>query len=268
MVDTLTRSLVFVGLVALAFVPLERAFPIREEGARRGLATDLAFATFGRVATKLLLVFGVGRLLDVADAHAWENGPWNAVESVSARTLVTVGLGLLLFELGGYAYHRLAHRVPFLWRLHEVHHSAETMDWLAGSRLHLVDVAVTRGLTYVPAYVLGFGEGPLFAYVAWVSIQATLIHANVRFEFGPLRWWLATPQFHHWHHAADAEGIDKNFAVHLPLLDWLFGTLHLPASRWPERYGLSSGERPPEGYCRQFWYPFRRRRQTPPDSSA
>ena len=85
-----------------------------------------------------------------------------------------------------------------------IHHSADDMDWLAGSRLHLVDVAVTRGLTYVPIYLLGFAEAPLFAYVAFVSVQATFIHANVRFEFGPLRWLMATPQFHHWHHGAEA----------------------------------------------------------------
>ena len=131
------------------------------------------------------------------------------------------------------------------------------MDWLAGSRLHLVDVAVTRGLTYVPIYVLGFGEAPLFAYVAFVSIQATFIHANVRFKFGPLAWVVATPQFHHWHHGAEAEAIDKNFAVHLPVLDWLFGTFHLPKGRWPASYGLAHGEPIPEGYMRQFVYPFK-----------
>ena len=48
-----------------------------------------------------------------------------------------------------------------------IHHSAGAMDWLAGSRLHLVDVAVTRGLTYVPLYVLGFAEAPLFAYLVF-----------------------------------------------------------------------------------------------------
>ena len=90
-------------------------------------------------------------------------------------------------DLTQYWVHRAFHRVPLLWRFHHIHHSAESMDWLAGSRLHLVDVAVTRGLSYVPIYVLGFTEAPLFAYVVFVCIQATFIHANLRFEFGPLR---------------------------------------------------------------------------------
>jgi sterol desaturase/sphingolipid hydroxylase (fatty acid hydroxylase superfamily) len=53
------------------------------------------------------------------------------------------------------------------------------------------------------------------------------------------------------------EAIDKNFAVHLPVLDWLFGTFHLPKDRWPASYGLAQGETVPDGYLRQFAYPFR-----------
>ncbi len=153
--------------------------------------------------------------------------------------------------------------MPLLWRFHEIHHSAETMDWIAGARLHLVDVAVTRGLTYVPIYVLGFDQSALVAYVVFVSVQATFIHANVRFEFGRLAWVVATPRFHHWHHGIEPEAVDKNFAIHLPLLDWLFGTFHLPAGRWPAGYGVH-GERPvPEGFARQFAHPFRRREVEP-----
>ncbi len=92
---------------------------------------------------------------------------------------------LLVADFTQYWVHRTFHAVPALWRFHAVHHSAEQMDWLAGSRLHLVDIAVTRGLTYVPIYVLGFAEGPLLAYLVVVSVQATFIHANVRFDFGP-----------------------------------------------------------------------------------
>ena len=128
-----------------------------------------------------------------------------------------------------------------------------------GGGVAFVDVAVTRGLTYVPVYVLGFAEAPLFAYVAFVSIQATFIHANVRFRFPLLRNLIATPQFHHWHHSAEREAVDKNFAVHLPVLDALFGTYYMPRDRWPASYGLSGGEPVPPGYTRQLMYPFRRR---------
>jgi lathosterol oxidase len=158
-------------------------------------------------------------------------------------------------DLTQYTVHRLFHRVPWLWRFHEIHHSSRTMDWLAGSRLHLVDIVVTRGLSFVPLYVLGFAQAPVFAYVLFVSFQAVLIHANVRWRFGPVRWLLATPQHHHWHHAV--EPVDVNFAVHLPVIDAVFGTLHLPHDRWPARYGLA-GLPVPDGYWAQTIFPFRR----------
>jgi hypothetical protein len=82
-------------------------------------------------------------------------------------------------------------------------------------------------------------------------------HANVRFNFGLLRWVMARTQFHHWHHGADREAVDKNFAVHLSLLDRLFGTCYLPGDRWPSSYGLAGGKPVPSGYVRQFFDPFR-----------
>ena len=94
--------------------------------------------------------------------------------------------------------------------------------------------------------------------MAFVSIQATLIHANVRFEGGFLRSLLATPRFHHWHHAADPAAIDKNFAVHLPVLDRIFGTHHLPRDRWPDAYGIAGVDAVPAGFVSQFTHPFRR----------
>jgi lathosterol oxidase len=73
-----------------------------------------------------------------------------------------------------------------------------------------------------------------------------------------LRWLVATPQFHHWHHSADREGVDKNFAVHLPVIDWLFGTFYLPTGKWPKKYGLTDGKRLPEWFTLQLLDPFRR----------
>ena len=87
-----------------------------------------------------------------------------------------------------------------------------------------------------------------------MSFQAVLIHANVRWRFGPLRWVLATPQYHHWHHAV--EPVDVNFAVHLPVIDAIFGTMYLPGERWPAAYGLAS-RLMPSGYWAQVAYPFR-----------
>ena len=73
-----------------------------------------------------------------------------------------------------------------------------------------------------------------------------------------LRRLVATPAFHHWHHSAEREAVDKNFAVHTPIWDMLFGTYYLP-DRWPTAYGLCGRRDVPARWVTQLVYPFRRR---------
>jgi sterol desaturase/sphingolipid hydroxylase (fatty acid hydroxylase superfamily) len=164
---------------------------------------------------------------------------------------------VLIANVGGYVGHRLSHEVPFLWRFHCVHHSVSEMDWLAAARVHPLDQIVTKALTILPLYLMGFSKATFGAYLGLATFHAVLIHANVRFRFGPLRYLIATPQFHHWHHSADLEAYNKNYAGELPLLDMMLGTFHLPKDRLPNTYGVR--EIIPIGYVGQLLYPFRRR---------
>jgi sterol desaturase/sphingolipid hydroxylase (fatty acid hydroxylase superfamily) len=194
----------------------------------------------------------------------WARGGWVGGVIGSLPIVAQVPLMVLVADFTQYWVHRTFHTVPLLWRFHAIHHSAEEMDWLAGSRLHLVDVIVTRGLTYVPIFVLGFSNVALMVYVVLVAVQATFIHANVRWEFRPVRRLIATPAFHHWHHTAERDAVDKNFSVHTPIWDLLFGTYYLP-DRWPTRYGLAGGREVPSGWVRQLLHPIRPDRRRGPE---
>ncbi len=243
-----------VVLVAV-FVPLERAFARRpaQPVFRQGWRTDVVhfFASHLLVQLSALLTLSPALLL-----FRW--AAWPALQqAVAGQPLaVQLVLAVLAADLAGYAAHRSFHQIPWLWRFHAVHHSSEAMDWLAGSRLHLVDAVATRAVAFVPLFVLGFEPQTLAAYLVWVSAQATWIHANLRGSSALLDRVLVTPRFHHWHHAADPEARDKNFAVHFPWIDALFGTQHLPAGAWPTRYGID-GEHVPTGWVGQLLYPFR-----------
>lgn len=243
-------------ILAMLFVPLEQLFARRDQDLfRDGWKTDLAH--FG-VSHLLVQVTVLLTMAPAAMFFRWALYPilqgWVAAQPVA---LQCVGV-LVVADLTQYTVHRQFHRIPALWRFHEIHHSSRDMDWLAAARLHLVDIVVTRALSFVPIYVLGFSVPAITAYLVFVSFQTILIHANVRFRFGPLRFVLATPEFHHWHHSAQAEAVDKNFAVHLPVIDWIFGTYHMPRNRWPDAYGVA-GDPVPDGYVPQLTYPFLRR---------
>ena len=244
-------------LYSAIFVPLERLFALREDQLvfRPQWRVDLAYFFVNSLLIEVLTIFTLQPALVLFD---WARVP-SVSGAVSALPLVAaLPLLVLVADFSQYWVHRTFHSVSWLWPFHAVHHSAEQMDWLAGSRLHLVDVIVTRGLTYIPIFLLGFSNATLAAYVFLVAAQATFIHANVRWEFRAVRRLIATPAFHHWHHSADREAVDKNFAVHTPIWDWLFGTYYFP-DRWPTRYGLTGGRRVPSGWLKQLVHPLRRR---------
>jgi len=169
-------------------------------------------------------------------------------------------LCVLVADLAQYWTHRAYHEVPFLWRFHAVHHSVKTMDWLAGSRQHMLELIVTRVLVLAPLYVLGFSEAVMNAYIIVVGFQAVFNHANVHLPWGPLKFVLVTPDFHHWHHASDDEAIDKNYAAHYAFLDHIFGTAVRSTKRFPEKYGVV-GDYMPDGFVSQQLFPFRRQKR-------
>ena len=154
-----------------------------------------------------------------------------------------------------YWTHRAYHEVPLLWRLHAVHHSAKSMDWLAGSRQHVLELIITRTLILAPIYVLGFSKGVIDAYIIIVGFQAVFNHCNVDVRLGPLRYLIVTPNFHHWHHSQDQEALDRNYAAQFAFIDYLFGTAVNAERKWPEKYGVL-GDYVPSGFLKQVGFPF------------
>lgn len=242
-------------LLAIVFVPLERLFPrLEAQGTfRPGWTTDTLHFGFSHVFVQALSFLIL--LPATALAGLWQPAGLQALVRSQPHWIQALEC-VLVADLAQYVVHRAFHRVPLLWRFHAIHHSSESMDWLAGSRLHLVDVLATRSLVLVPLFLFGFSQRALEAYLVFVSFHAVFVHANVRFRLTALEPFLVTPRFHHWHHAQAIEARDRNFAVHLPWLDRLFGSSHLPKhDAWPESYGLDNRPVPPD-WLSQLTWPF------------
>ena len=248
--------LINLTLLGILFIPLERLFGLRTDQSvfRSDWRQDLFYFLVNSLLVQLLTFLSLTPATSLV-AHT----QWTDMRAAVASQPIWVQVIeiMVLTDLTQYWVHRVFHRVPRLWRFHAVHHSTRTMDWLAGSRMHVVEIVLLRGITVIPMYVLGFHEWALKAYILYIYLHSTLIHANVRFEFGWLRHIVATPRFHHWHHGIEKEAIDVNFAVQFPWLDRLFGTYYLPDDKWPSGYGVGGHPVPP-GYLRQLAYPFGR----------
>jgi sterol desaturase/sphingolipid hydroxylase (fatty acid hydroxylase superfamily) len=242
-------------LAAAVFMPFERLAGLHtaQPVFRRGWAMDALTGLMNGLLLYGALLIALGALDAAAAAAAPQLRHWIATRPLLAQGVLAVVLG----DLGVYAMHRLQHTVPWLWRLHAVHHSAEEMDWLVGFRFHPIDLFLLRVASLGPLVALDVAPAAIAIFIAVSAWQAWLVHANVRLRYGPLRWLLVSPEFHHWHHAAEREAHDRNYASLIAAWDVLFGTVHLPSGRQPARYGID--EPVPAGWIGRFFFPFRHR---------
>ncbi len=235
------------------FTFLEKIFPKYKEQAilRPEWQLDLWYFCFNHLLVAILLLIGNYFVITVFNWAA-NSQLQEALQSLPIWLQVLIIIICADFVL--YWSHRLFHETPRLWRFHAVHHSVEYMDWLAGSRNHIVQTIVDRSVAMVPLYLLGPDKAALDIYVTFAALQAVIVHSNISIPWGPLKYLLVTPQYHHWHHSSDNPAIDTNYAVHLPLFDKLFGTYHMPMQHWPAEYGTT--KRLPRTFLGQLLYPF------------
>lgn len=244
--DLLGSTLIFVGFEKI--FPLYRGQPLF----RKEWQTDLVHFAVNH--------FIIGLALLTVNFLIHKIFGWIAIpaaqELVQAIPFIPqLLLCILIADLAQYWTHRAYHEVPFLWRFHAVHHSTKTMDWLAGSRMHILELIATRVLVLGSLYVLGFEKAVMDVYIIVVGFQAVFNHANVHLNWGPLKYLIVTPDFHHWHHSSDDMAVDKNYAAHFAFLDHLFGTAIQGQTGFPQRYGVI-GDYMPEGFVAQQRFPF------------
>lgn len=239
-VTQVMRLAIWLALLTAIFLPLERWFALKASPWRRAeIGNDLAYYFINNIVPAILLAVPLAALatllLRVVPAGFYDN-----VRSLPLW--VSIPLGLVVADIGAYWGHRLSHEIPWLWRFHAVHHSAEHIDYMVNSRAHPIDMVVTRLFGLVPLYMLGLGSAGAAGSVlpAVIAIIGTLasffVHANVRWRLGPIEQIVATPAFHHWHHTR-TDHINRNYAATFPWIDRLFGSFYLPA-HWPDAYGI------------------------------
>lgn len=182
-------------------------------------------------------------------------------------------IGLLAFAIADFLLwttHLIMHKVPFLWKIHEVHHSPTTMTMFVTDRAHPGETIFRTLFGLGVILVLG----PTVRNLEWLAIIATfvtwwlfLVHANVRLSLGPLRYIFVTPQSHRIHHSARADHWDSNYGFVLSIWDWIFRTQNADSTSYPPT-GIGQDEFPyprslapkemASAFAAQLAWPFRR----------
>jgi sterol desaturase/sphingolipid hydroxylase (fatty acid hydroxylase superfamily) len=231
MPDAWLRPAIVAGVFAL-LIAAELAIAARPHRRDRWMA-NLGFGAIGGlIGVALAALFPVGAAL-WAQAAGIGLFRWLAVPEA-----VALPLAILLLDLAVYWQHRWMHAVPWLWRLHRLHHRDPGMDVTTGVRFHPGEILLS-GL-YKAALVVGLGVGPLAAAVfeIWLAAASLWEHANLRLPERidrRLRTVVVTPAMHLVHHGHHRIDTDSNYGFSTSLWDRLFGSYRVRATS--ERLG-------------------------------
>lgn len=174
-----------------------------------------------------------------------------------------------IMDFSTYWRHRFTHRVKWLWPFHSIHHAAQSINWLTSMRLHPVDFCVALTFNVFMLHVFGFSAGGITIGFFTYYLYNYFTHANLDLQYPkPLRYILASPNFHRWHHATERSAYDKNFCAMFSLFDLMFGTYYHP-EELPAGYGLEPKEqaRYPKGFLGWLAYPFKRTKSEKSDAA-
>lgn len=239
---------------ALVIIGLERWRPYDrgQRLLRADVWTDLVL--YGLVQSYVLALV-IAPLVGAIDAAtgASRHGVMSALP-FAAQVVIFI----VLHDFYIYCFHRAQHHHPWLWRLHEAHHSAKEVDWIAGARSHALEIVINQSIELGAMVLLGASPDVILCKMAISTTWGMWIHANVDVRSGWLQYVVNGPEMHRWHHSIRYPGKGCNYATKLAFWDYLFATVHRPEGK-PPGYGLV--EWFPRGYLRQLVYAFRGRRR-------
>lgn len=256
---------VWLAGISLAVAVAERLWPWRPDQTvlRRTLPADvLHLVVNGHFLGVALYVLGVRYVMPGVDAALAAVGVRDALyRGVAADwpLAVQIVVALVVIDLVQWVVHNLLHRVPFLWPLHEVHHSVKDgeMDWIVAFRFSWTEVVVYKAVQFAPLAWLGFAGEAVFVHAVFGTLIGHLNHANVRWDYGPLKYVLNSPRMHLWHHDFDGPRTGRNFGIVFSVWDWLFGTAYLP-DHPPRKLGYPGVEAVPTEFFAQEVWPLQR----------
>ncbi|MGD9634382.1 MAG: sterol desaturase family protein [Pirellulales bacterium] len=174
---------------------------------------------------------------------------------------------VVVADLMKWLQHYVHHKVALLWHFHSVHHSQRELNLFTQARFHALEMATLAPIMYLPLYMLNLD----FTLAVWILLitewHGRVTHANLRTNFGPLRYVFVTPQSHRIHHSRDSRHHDQNFGTLFSFWDRLFGTQWPDHEEYPatgiadESFPLEKSVSPSSvlaNYFAQLVYPFQR----------
>jgi sterol desaturase/sphingolipid hydroxylase (fatty acid hydroxylase superfamily) len=187
-----------------------------------------------------------------------------ALEIQSWPIVLQLGLMFILADFIQWNVHRWLHSVPWLWEFHKVHHSVKEMGFAAHLRYHWMETIVYKSVQYLPLAMIGFGIDDFFIIHIIAITIGHLNHANLGWDYGPLKYIFNNPKMHIWHHSKklpEDHPYGVNYGISLSIWDYLFGTAYIPSEGRDIELGFEDEEDFPQDFVHQIIYPLKARNE-------
>lgn len=261
----------FYGLIAISLIVwlLEILFPWRKNQSifRKDFWLDTFYMFFNFFLLNLIVLIALSNAVaeffnDILSVFGWHI---DSLQLFSVNDLPK-WLGLLIFfliiDFVQWNTHILLHRVPWLWNFHKVHHSVKEMGFAAHLRYHWMEPVVYNSLLYIPIAIIGGFNVQDVSIVYFFSIViGHLNHANLGWNYGPLKFILNNPKMHIWHHVKALPEHKKhgvNYGLTLSIWDYIFNTHHIPHDGRDIELGFEDDEKFPKTFVKQSMYPIKK----------
>jgi len=206
----------------------ERISPYREglPFFREGFWTDLVWYTVIQSYFLKILIFAY-IIPSIQSFIHWHGFAFFRSWSIAEQVLFF----LVTHDLYIYLFHRLQHSSKILWRTHEAHHSGKEVDFLAGSRSHVVEIIINQTIEFAPIVIMGAHPEVIPIKALLDAMFGMFIHANINVKLGKVKYFFNSPELHLWHHANYHEVFHANFSTKFAIWDYLFGTVYDPGHK-------------------------------------
>jgi sterol desaturase/sphingolipid hydroxylase (fatty acid hydroxylase superfamily) len=257
----------FLIIISLLVWGLEYLFPWRKNQRliRKDFWLDTFYMFFNFFLFNLLLFVALSEvtvtlLNDILAPLGYQGG--HLIDLSSWHWGLQLFIFFIISDFVQWNVHVLLHRVPFLWNIHKVHHSVKEMGFAAHLRYHFGETFVYNSFKYIVlAMIFGFELKSAFIVHGIAITIGHLNHANVGWDYGPLKYIFNNPKMHIWHHAKKLPSTHPygvNFGISLSLWDYLFKTNHIPHSGRDIELGFDHDEKYARTFLAQMIAPFKK----------
>ena len=260
MSNQLTFAIAVMVLVGLLFVS-ERFVALRRSS--RPLWGRL-LVNVGMSVLAFAVAMAVVRPAALTALHWAADRPFGLLHIVPMPVTAQFVLSFLLMDLTFYWWHVANHRIPFLWRFHNVHHLDPDLDVSTAFRFHVGEVAFSAGFRVVQVSAIGLSAWMFAVYELVFQLNTAFHHSNVRLPIRIerlLNLILVTPRMHGIHHSQVRDEANSNYSVVFSWWDRLHRTLGLNIPQSDLAIGVPGYANPADN---RLWtgllLPFRRQR--------